>query len=141
MFAMVISKAASQTIVLQLVDGERADPDLFDEPPRSAQLHSSCVSNGTATKPCCGNLAFVHVGRGPHAAELKSVTCGRHRETALNFLLETPRLFGAPNEPVILRGTMLPKGTEMRRDERRAVIRPPTWTTDFRFKDEQNEQN
>jgi hypothetical protein len=49
---------------------------------------------------------------GPEA----SLTCARcrlHRghlpKVALSFLLELVRLFGAPNGPVILRGTMPPK--------------------------------
>jgi hypothetical protein len=51
---------------------------------------------------CCGNLAFVHAGHGPHAAKLKCAACGAHRgwlpKAALAFLLETACLFGAPND-------------------------------------------
>jgi hypothetical protein len=36
----------------------------------------------------------------------------QHRERVLDFLFETARLFGAADEPVILRGTMQPGGSE-----------------------------
>jgi hypothetical protein len=30
-------------------------------------------------KPCCSNIAIIHVGKGPHAAELRCAKCGSHR--------------------------------------------------------------
>jgi hypothetical protein len=107
--AKIIAKAFSRAIGLDLIDGVRADPDLFDEPaptvatPFLVRLERSIDHSN----PCCGNLAFVYAGRGPHAAELKCAACGNHRgwlpKNALSFLLETARLFGATDEPVTIR--------------------------------------
>lgn len=52
---------------------------------------------------CHDNIATVHEGRGPHAAQLLCIECRRHRgwlaKTTTSFLTETVRLFGVPDEP------------------------------------------
>ena len=57
---------------------------------------------------CCGsNVATVHIGRGPHAAELRCGDCGAHRgwmpKEAHAFLIQTAARFGVRTEPIILR--------------------------------------
>jgi hypothetical protein len=93
---------------------QQMDGDPFGEPvniiasPFLVRLERSIDQ----AKPCCGNTAFVHAGHRPHVAELRCAVCGKHRgwlsKNALSFILETARLFGAPDEPVIIRGTMHP---------------------------------
>jgi len=77
-----------------------AEPDLFGElrpAPRIVRLDRHCDRDN----PCCDNLATIHAGKGPHAAELMCAGCGQHRgwlpHTALNFIRETARLWGAGN--------------------------------------------
>ena len=50
---------------------------------------------------CCGNnVAIVHVGKGPHAAELRCADCGAHRgwlpKAIADFLMATISQFGWP---------------------------------------------
>jgi hypothetical protein len=57
---------------------------------------------------CCGsNIATIHIGRGPHAAELRCADCGAHRgwmpQEAHAFIKKTAEKFGAPTTPIILR--------------------------------------
>jgi hypothetical protein len=56
--------------------------------------------------PCCGGIAIIAHGKGPHAAQLCCENCWRHlgwlTKTAVDFLTETVRLFGVPDEPFIL---------------------------------------
>jgi hypothetical protein len=58
------------------------------------------------TKPCCENLATIHPGRGPHAAELKCTVCKQHRgwlpKQALDFVKTVAATIGA-QDPIILR--------------------------------------
>jgi hypothetical protein len=58
-------------------------------------------------KPCCDNLAVIHPGKPPHAAELRCAGCDAHRGWApkpmLDFITETARRFGAPAEPITWR--------------------------------------
>ena len=57
-------------------------------------------------RPCCENLATIHVGKGPHGAELRCARCGRHRgwlpKQATEFLASVTERFGDP-DPIILR--------------------------------------
>jgi hypothetical protein len=56
--------------------------------------------------PCCENIAIVAQGRGPHAAQLCCENCWRHitwlSKSTVDFLCETVRLFGVPDEPFLL---------------------------------------
>ena len=58
------------------------------------------------TKPCCENLATIHPGKGPHAAELKCSVCGLHRgwlpQQALDFVKTVEATIGA-QDPIVLR--------------------------------------
>jgi hypothetical protein len=58
------------------------------------------------TKPCCENLASIHPGKGPHAAELKCAICGKHRgwipQGALDFVKTVAATIGA-QDPIVLR--------------------------------------
>jgi hypothetical protein len=58
-------------------------------------------------RPCCQNLATTGPGKGPHGAELRCVTCGRHRgwlpKSAIDFVRAGAEQFGAGAEPIILR--------------------------------------
>jgi len=58
-------------------------------------------------KPCCGNIATIGAGKGPHVAELRCNVCGNHRgwlpREALNFLNSVTETFGNSAEPIILR--------------------------------------
>jgi hypothetical protein len=58
-------------------------------------------------KACCGNIAVVAPGKGPHAAELRCAGCDSHRgwprRETLDFLTDLSQRFGAPAEPMILR--------------------------------------
>jgi hypothetical protein len=58
-------------------------------------------------KPCCENLATIGAGKGPHSAELRCATCGRHRgwlpQEAGEFLKAITEQFGPPTEPIALR--------------------------------------
>jgi hypothetical protein len=73
-------------------------------PPLRVQLDRRIDQRTT----CCGsNIAAIHVGRGPHAAELRCADCGAHRgwlpQEAHSFIQKTAARFGAPSEPIILR--------------------------------------
>jgi hypothetical protein len=55
--------------------------ELFTKP-ESSPLHGLRVHlerKIDAEKGCCRNFAIIHVGKGPHAAELRCAGCGRHR--------------------------------------------------------------
>src|SRR6516165_8170020 len=61
---------------------------------------------------CCGsNIATIHIGRGPHAAELRCAACGAHRgwlpQEAHAFIKKTAEKFGAPTDPIILRDSTI----------------------------------
>jgi hypothetical protein len=62
-------------------------------------------------KPCCGNVAIIRPGKGPHAAELRCESCSAHRgwlqAEALAFVESLTQRFGAPVEPLILRDTTI----------------------------------
>jgi hypothetical protein len=68
-------------------------------------------------EPCHGNLAFLCPGKGPHAYALSCATCLKFRgwlpKEAVNFISETVRLFGVPDEPLTIRDAtqLKPKGT------------------------------
>jgi hypothetical protein len=53
--------------------------------------------------PCCENIAIIAQGKGPHAAQLCCENCWRHlgwlSKNTVDFLTETVRLFGVPDEP------------------------------------------
>ena len=64
----------------------------------------------TIDTPCvtCGEtVVVIGEGVGPHAASLRCAGCDRHRgwlpRTITNFLSETARLFGVPDEPFLIR--------------------------------------
>ena len=64
----------------------------------------------TVDTPCvtCGEtVVVIGEGAGPHAASLRCAGCDRHRgwlpRTITNFLSETARLFGVPDEPFLIR--------------------------------------
>jgi hypothetical protein len=84
--------------------------DLFgsEAPPLRVQLDRSI----DARTHCCGsNIAAIHVGRGPHAAELKCADCSTHRgwlpQEAHAFLIKTAERFGTPTEPIVLRDSSI----------------------------------
>jgi uncharacterized protein (DUF736 family) len=58
-------------------------------------------------KPCCGNIATIGAGKGPHAAELRCSVCDNHRgwlpRQAIDFLNSVTETFGNSAEPIILR--------------------------------------
>jgi hypothetical protein len=58
-------------------------------------------------KPCCRSIAVIAAGRGPHPASLTCVDCGRFRgwlsKATVAKLLEVIRLFGVPDEPLVVR--------------------------------------
>jgi hypothetical protein len=58
-------------------------------------------------RPCCENLARIHVGTGPHSAALCCASCGQHRgwlpKQATEFLDDIANRFGNPAEPIVLR--------------------------------------
>jgi hypothetical protein len=64
-------------------------------------------------------------GAGPHAGSLRCAGCDRHRgwlpHIIANFLSETARLFGVPNEPFLIRDASQTQanliGDEMKRSE------------------------
>jgi hypothetical protein len=55
-------------------------------------------------KTCCGNVALVAPGKGPHAAELRCAGCDAHRgwlaKQAFASILKNSRRYGAPAEIV-----------------------------------------
>jgi hypothetical protein len=64
----------------------------------------------TVDKPCvtCGETTVViGEGAGPQAASLRCAGCDRHRgwlpRSITKFLSEMARLFGVPDEPVLIR--------------------------------------
>ena len=60
---------------------------------------------------CHDNIAVIGEGRGPHAAQLRCAECNRHRgwlsHATTNFLRETVRTFGVPDEPFVIRDASL----------------------------------
>ena len=87
---------------------------------------------------CCGsNIATIHIGRGPHAAELRCADCGAHRgwmpQEAHAFIKKTAERFGAPSEPIILRDTSV-GGHEMKKQYDNSGIL-------FRNEDKQKEKD
>jgi hypothetical protein len=62
--------------------------------------------------PCHGNVAEICPGCGPHAYALLCTTCGRHLgwlpKAAADFVAETIRVFGIPQQPLILRPPSTP---------------------------------
>ena len=82
----------------------------------------------TVDTPCvtCGEtIVVIGEGAGPHAASLRCAGCDRHRgwlpRTITNFLSETVRLFGVPDEPFLIRDASQTqpnlKGADMKRSE------------------------
>jgi hypothetical protein len=72
----------------------------------TAQVYGLCVRMDRAVdrlKPCHDNITVIRDGRGPHAAELKCITCDAHRgwlsKNTFAFLEETVRCFGVSSEP------------------------------------------
>jgi hypothetical protein len=81
---------------------------LGSEPSLRIQLDRSIDQRTT----CCGSdIATIHVGRGPHAAELRCAACGAHRgwlpQEAHAFIKKTAEKFGAPTDPIILRDSTI----------------------------------
>ena len=58
-------------------------------------------------QPCHDNIAEVCNGKGPHAYALLCEACGRHRgwlpKKAVDFIVETIRAIGIPQEPIVYR--------------------------------------
>jgi hypothetical protein len=85
----------------------RTAPELFgNELPTLPRVRLDRTIDQRTT--CCGsNVATVHIGRGPHAAELRCGDCGAHRgwmpKEAHAFLIQTAARFGVRTEPIILR--------------------------------------
>jgi hypothetical protein len=99
MFCTYIEDAA------QRKRSERAFPSNHNLPaPQRVRLDRTIDQRTT----CCGsNVAAIHPGRGPHAAELRCADCGAHRgwmpAEAHTFLNQMAARFGAPSEPIFLR--------------------------------------
>jgi hypothetical protein len=57
-------------------------------------------------RPCCENLATIHLGTGPHAAALRCASCGQHRgwlpKEATDFVKAVSEQFGALDQPITL---------------------------------------
>ena len=81
----------------------------------SALLKGMVVSlERTTDRPCrsCGaTLVVVGEPKGPHLAALYCTGCDRHRgwlsKQVADFLIETVRLFGAPDVPLVVRDSSL----------------------------------
>jgi hypothetical protein len=56
---------------------------------------------------CHDNIALIHPGSGPHAAQLRCAECNRHRgwlaKPTADFLSSTVTMFGVPSEPFVIR--------------------------------------
>ena len=63
-------------------------------------------------KPCHGNIAVIHRGKGPHLGELRCKTCGRHRGWVSKEmgaqLLAIIEKFGPPEAPLTIREQTYP---------------------------------
>ena len=72
---------------------------------------------------CGGTVVVIGEGAGPQAASLRCAGCDRHRgwlpRTIENFLAKTVRLFGVPDEPLLLKDASQCKlkGLDMKRSE------------------------
>jgi hypothetical protein len=71
---------------------------------------------GAYAQQCHNNIAIVHAGKGPHAAELRCADCGKHcgwlPKSAANWLLDILAIWPeAKNETHVLRNV---KGTDPR---------------------------
>jgi hypothetical protein len=88
------------------------DAEIEDSPLNGLRLSLE----GEYAKQCHKNIAVVHAGKGPHAAELRCADCGKHcgwlPKPAANWLLGVLAFWPeAKNETHILRNV---KGTDPR---------------------------
>jgi hypothetical protein len=85
--------------------------DLFGQPTAPLGLMVRLDRTIDRSKPCCQNVAIIHPGTGPHAAELKCADCGSHRgwlpQQAHDFINKLAARFGAPVEPIVLRDSTI----------------------------------
>ena len=77
--------------------------DLFPELDRAIVRLDRSIDR---ERPCCENLATIHVGTGPHGAALRCAACGRHRgwlpNRAIDFVKQITERFGALDRPITL---------------------------------------
>jgi uncharacterized protein (DUF736 family) len=78
--------------------------DLFPELDRTVVRLDRSIDR---ERPCCENLATIHVRTGPHGAALRCASCGQHRgwlpKQATECLDDIANRFGNPAEPIVLR--------------------------------------
>jgi len=78
--------------------------DLFPELDRTIVRLDRSIDR---ERPCCENLATIHVRTGPHGAALRCASCGQPRgwlpKQATEFLDDIANRFGNPAEPIVLR--------------------------------------
>jgi hypothetical protein len=77
--------------------------DLFPEFERTVMRLDRSIDR---ERPCCENLATIHVGAGPHGAALRCSSCGQHRgwlpKEAIEFVKQVTERFGALGQPITL---------------------------------------
>ena len=82
---------------------EAMTADLFPELDRTVVRLDRKIDR---ERPCCENLATIHVGSGPHGAALRCASCGRHRgwlpKEATDFVKAVSEQFGVLDRPIIL---------------------------------------
>ena len=89
--------------------GADVQQELFAQPTNSPLhgLRVKLVRELDKRKPCCGTLAIIHPGKGPHAGELRCADCDRHRgwltKQVGDWLLIVIDKFGTPREPLTIR--------------------------------------
>lgn len=86
-----------------------SNPDLFGytPPPPFGLLVRLINGRQDHHHTDCHDLAEILPGRGPHAAALQCLTCGKHRgwmaTAEFEFVSAVVARHGVPNEPIILR--------------------------------------
>jgi hypothetical protein len=121
-----------------------AAPDLFDATPWHREAQSPAIGMTVRLardidrhRPCCNNVAIVHLGKPPHAGELLCAGCGAHRgwlpQATLNFIIDMSERFGAPPEPLVLR--------QLQKEKAMAFEQNPGRGSLFRNTDKKNDDD
>jgi hypothetical protein len=70
------------------------------------------LSQDRAGRRCCNAFARIHVGKGPHAGELRCTGCGKHvnwiSKPTADWIAEVIRIFGRPTTPIVIRTPVRP---------------------------------